>query len=192
MQRLTVPRIGWRNNSENCQLRLKACERASVFILSIMYSVFVQPELEMGPAEVSGTATVSDQKSYIKIETLRGSWLEFPDLWSGQKPWWNWCLTPVANFALSPKGPVSQIHSPPPRWCPWDLFRSFKVRSDDKERVGCGKQREATALIKSLVKLQPWFLSLRWKTCLPQNCSLGFSACSEGPAFGQNTDDDYD
>ena len=47
-------------------------------------------------------------------------------------------------------------------------------------------------LIKSLVKLQPWFLSLRWKTYLRQNCSLGFSACSEGPAFGQNTDDDYD
>ena len=25
-------------------------------------------------------------------------WLGFPDLWSGQKAWWNWCLTPVANF----------------------------------------------------------------------------------------------
>ena len=56
----------------------------------------------------------------------------------------------------------------------------------------CGKQREATASIKFLVKLQPWFLSLRWKTCLRQNCSLGFSACSDGPAFGQNTDDDDD
>ena len=39
-----------------------------------------------------------------------------------------------------PKGPVS--HSSPPRWCPWCLFRSFKVCSDDKERVGCKKQRE--------------------------------------------------
>ena len=53
----------------------------------------------------------------------------------------------------------------------------------------CGKQREATAPVQSLVKLQPWFLSLRWKTCLRQNCSLGFSACSEGPAIGQNTDE---
>ena len=44
----------------------------------------------------------------------------------------------------------------------------------------------------SLVKLQPCFLSLRWwKMCLRQNCSLGFSACSEGPAFGQNTNDIY-
>ena len=60
------------------------------------------------------------------------------------------------------------------------------------KRVGCEKQREATALIKSLVKLQPLFLTLRWKTCLRQNCSLGFSACREGPAFGQNTDYDDD
>ena len=51
-------------------------------------------------------------------------------------------------------------------WCPWDLLRSFKVCSDAKERVGCGKQREATTPIQSLLKLQPWFLSLRWKTCL--------------------------
>ena len=36
---------------------------------------------------------------------------------------------------------------------------SFKVCSDAKERVGCGKQREATAPIQSLVQLQPWFLS---------------------------------
>ena len=32
---------------------------------------------------------------------------------------------------------------------------SFKVCSDAKERVGCGKQREATTPIQSLVKLQP-------------------------------------
>ena len=61
----------------------------------------------------------------------------------------------------------------------------------ERERVGCGKQREATAPIKSLVKLQHWFLSLRWKTCLRQNCSLGFSACSEGPPFwAEHSDDD--
>ena len=72
---------------------------------------------------------------------------------------------------------------------PWDLFRSFRVCSDAKERkrVGCGKQWEATAPIKSLVILHLWFLSLWWKTCLRHNCRIGFSACSEGPAFGQNT-----
>ena len=35
----------------------------------------------------------------------------------------------------------------PPRWGPWDLLISFKVSSDAKKRVGCGKQREATAPI---------------------------------------------
>ena len=85
---------------------------------------------------------------------------------------------------------VFYISTPSLRWWPWDIFRFFKVCSDAKERVGLGKQREATAPIKSLVKLQPWFLSLRWKTCLRQNCSLCFSPCSEGPAFGQDTDYD--
>ena len=58
-----------------------------------------------------------------------------------------------------------------------DVFRSFKVYSDAKERVGCGKQREATAPIipgktAALVPefavedlhsavLQPWFLRLQ-------------------------------
>ena len=84
-------------------------------------------------------------------------------------------------------GAVSQIHSPHLHWCPWDLFRSFKVCSDAKERVGCGKQWEATTPIQSLVKLQPWFLSLQWKTCLRQNCSLGSCVYSERPALVQNT-----
>ena len=34
-------------------------------------------------------------------------WLVFPDLWSGQKPWWN-----CGEFRWSPEGPVSQIHIP--------------------------------------------------------------------------------
>ena len=55
-----------------------------------------------------------------------------------------------------------------------------------------GKQREATAPIQSLVKQQPRFLSLQWKICLRQNCSLDSCACSEGPALGLNTDDDDD
>ena len=72
--------------------------------------------------------------------------------------------------------------------CPWDIFRYFKLCSDAKERVGCGKQREAIAPIQSLVKLQPWFLSLRWNTCLRQNRNLGSCAYSEEvPALRQNT-----
>ena len=39
----------------------------------------------------------------------------------------------------------------------------------------------------SLVKVQPWFLSLQCKTCIRQNCSLGSCTCNQGPALGQNT-----
>ena len=38
----------------------------------------------------------------------------------------------------------------------------------------------------SLVKLQPWFLSLRWKTFFGHNCNLGAGVFSERPALGQN------
>ena len=105
-----------------------------------------------------------------------------------KKPWWNWCLTPVANFGEVRRAQLARSTHLTSSLVPLGFF---KVCSDAKERVGCGKQREATAPNKFQVKLEPWFLSLRWKTCLRQNCSLGFSDCSEGPAFGQSTDYDY-
>ena len=74
-------------------------------------------------------------------------------------------FNPCGEFRLSSEGPVSQIHSPHHH----DIFRSFKVYSDAKERVGCIKQREATAPI------HPWW-----------NCSLGSWVCNGRPAFGQN------
>ena len=42
----------------------------------------------------------------------------------------------------------------------------------------------------SLVKLQPSFLSLQWKTCLWAELQPWCLVCSEGPALGQKTDDD--
>ena len=59
-----------------------------------------------------------------------------------------------------------------------------REKERERERVVCGKQREAIAPIQSLIKLQPWFLSLRWKTCLRQNCSLVSCICSEELALG--------
>ena len=44
----------------------------------------------------------------------------------------------------------------------------------------------------SLVKLQHRFLSCTVRPAFGQNCSLGACVCSEGPALGQNTDDDDD
>ena len=48
---------------------------------------------------ISATRPVSNNTFSLYYHCSGGEgWLEFPDLWSGQKPWWNWCLTPVANF----------------------------------------------------------------------------------------------
>ena len=66
-----------------------------------------------------------------------------------------------------------------------DLLRSVQML----KRVGCGKQRKATAPIQSLVKLQPWFRVYGGRPAFGQNCSLGSCACSEGPALGHKTDD---
>ena len=95
------------------------------------------------------------------------------------------------EFLWIPEDPVCQIHSPHPHVgapgiiC--DLVRSVHMLKREREREGCGEQREATAPIQSLVKLQAWFVSLQWKTCLRQNYRLGSCVCSEGPALGQNT-----
>ena len=48
------------------------------------------------------------------------------------------------------------------------LLRSLQMLKRDVVR----KATEATAPIQSLVKLQPCFVSLSWRTCLRQHCSL--------------------
>ena len=57
------------------------------------------------------------------------------------RPWWNLYLTAVVNFGEVRRA-QSNPTSSPPRWCPWDPFRSFKVCPDAKERVGWGNNRK--------------------------------------------------
>ena len=47
----------------------------------------------------------------------------------------------MVNFGEVRKAQLTKSTLLTSTWCPWDLFRSFKVCSDAKERVGCGKQR---------------------------------------------------
>ena len=96
---------------------------------------------------------------------------------SGQKPWWSWYLTPVVNLGEVRRAQLAKSSLLISMLVP---LGSFKVCLDAKERVGCGKQRKATAPIKSLVKLQPEFavedlpsaelqpkfLRLQWRKCL--------------------------
>ena len=57
-------------------------------------------------------------------------------------------------------------------------FRSFKICSDAKESVVCGKQREATAPIA----LGPEFAVVDMRSAEVQP---RFLSCSEGPALGR-------
>ena len=75
-------------------------------------------------------------------------------------------FNPYGEFQLSPEGPVSQIHSPhlhdgiPGIFS--DLLRSVQTLN----RSGLRKATGSYCIYSSLVKLQPWFLSSRLKTCL--------------------------
>ena len=71
-------------------------------------------------------------------------------------------FNPVVNFGEVRRAQLAKSTLMTSSRCPWDIFRSFKVCSDAKERVGCGKQPHL--FIPS--KLQPSFMSLQWKTCL--------------------------
>ena len=100
-------------------------------------------------------------------------------------------FNPCGELRWSPEGPVSQIHSPHllvgASEIFSDLLRSVQML---KREWGAESNGKLPHLFMPSKTAQPWILSLRWKTCLRQNFSLGFSACSEGPAFGQNIHDD--
>ena len=86
---------------------------------------------------------------------------------------------------------ISLLNDKYPRWGSWDFFRSFKVCSNAKERVGAesnGKLQQqfipsktATLVPEFAVddlpsaKLQPWFLRLQRRAC----------------AWTEHSDDDY-
>ena len=64
---------------------------------------------------------------------------------------------------------------------PWKLFRSYKVCSDAKDRVGYGKLLHLFIPSKNL-----GFWVCNGRPSFGQNCILGSCICSERPALGQN------
>ena len=105
--------------------------------------------------------------------------LGFLDFWSGEKPWWNWYLTPVVNFGEIRRTQLAQ--STLLTSLSLGYFRYCKVYSEAKES-GVQKAMGSYHTYSSLVKLQPWFLSLQWMTCLsaelqPWFLSLQWMTC---------------
>ena len=98
---------------------------------------------------------------------------------SGQKPWWNWYLTPVVNFGEVWRAQLVKFTLLTSMLVP---LGSFKVCSDAKERVGGVESNrkhlsysipsKTAALVPEFVvedlpsaELQPRFLHVQWRTC---------------------------
>ena len=97
-------------------------------------------------------------------------------------------FNPCGEFLRSPEGPFSQIHSPHLHVVAHGIFSDL-LRSVQMLKRGWGAESNG--------KLPHLFIPGKTTALFPesaveelrQNCSLGFSACSEGHAFGQNIDD---
>ena len=64
----------------------------------------------------------------------------------------------MVSFGEVQRAQLANPLSSPLRWCPWNLYRTFKACSDVKERVKCEKQRVATAPIPGkIASLVPEF-----------------------------------
>ena len=91
------------------------------------------------------------------------------------------------EFRWSPEGPVSLIQSPHPHVCApgifSDLLRSVQMLTREWGAESNGKLSHLFIPNKTAAR----FLSLRWKTCLRQNCSIGPCSCSKSPVLVQNT-----
>ena len=117
-------------------------------------------------------------------------WLGFQDLRSGQKPWWNWCLTPVVNFGEVRRAQLGQIHSPhlyvgtPGIFS--DLLRSVQMlKRESGVRKATGSYctysipSKTAALVPEFAvedlpsaELQPRFLRLQWRNLKIQQNSV--------------------
>ena len=80
-------------------------------------------------------------------------WLGFPDLWSGQKSWCNLYLIPVVNVDEVRRAQLAKFTLPTSMLVPLESLRSFKVCSDAKERVGCGKLPHLSIPSKTAVRV---------------------------------------
>ena len=102
-----------------------------------------------------------------RLKSIRNGRLGFPDLSSGQKPCWKLELifNPCGEFRRNTESPVGQTHSPHHHDGAPGIFSDL-LRSVQMLKSGVRNTTGSYRTHSSLVKLQPWFLSLWWKTCL--------------------------
>ena len=101
-------------------------------------------------------------------------------------------FNPCDEFRWSPEGPVSQIHSPHLHAGAPGIFSDFLRSVQMLKREWVWKETGSYCTYSYLVKLQPRFLSLQWKTCLwaklrPWFLSLQWRTCT----WAEYSDDDF-
>ena len=109
-------------------------------------------------------------------------WLEFSDLWSGQKPWRNWYLTPMMNFGEVRRTKLAKSTLLTSTLVPLGSFQIFLRSVQMPEREWGAESNvklphlfipgKTEALVPEFAvedlpsaELQPWFLLLHWRTC---------------------------
>ena len=112
-----------------------------------------------------GFDSASELVSYCISNRVEG-WLRFPDLWSCQKILMELIFNPCGEFRWSLEGPVSQMYSSHLHAGTPENFSGLLWSVLILKREWVQKAMASYRTYSSLVKLQHWFLSLRWKTCL--------------------------
>ena len=141
----------WLHNDWSQQL----IENSKSLLLILLYVNILQPNSEIvkaGIINMIGDSETLTNSVYLMsfyrsvcYEGAKGD-LDFrSQIWS--KILMELIFNPCGEFQWSPEGQVSQSTLLTSAWCPWDLFRSFKVCSYTKERMGYGKQWKATTPI---------------------------------------------
>ena len=103
-------------------------------------------------------------------------------------------FNPCGEFQWSPECPVSQIHSPGLHGGAHGIYSDlYKVCSDAKERQWGAESKGKLPHLFNPSKLQTWFLSLQWNTCLWAELqlwclSLQWKTCP----WAKHSDDDDD
>ena len=98
-------------------------------------------------------------------------------------------FNPCGEFRWSQEGPVSQIHSPHLHDGAPGIFSSlFRWNRESGVQKAMGSYRT----YPSIAELQPWFLSLQWKTCLWTELQLWFLSLQWRICPWAEHTDDYD
>ena len=155
-------------------------------MLNLLYYRFYCMVLKFGPLPLVALLSIRIEGSKAQ-EGAKGDWISGSLIWS--KTLLELTFNPCGEFRWSPESPVIQIHSPHLLVGAYGIFSDLlrfvqMLKRESGVRKATGRYRTYS----SLVKLQPRFLSLQWKTCLsaelqPWCLSLQWRICPWGEQY---------